>query len=174
MSKDKLLSELSNAEFIEVLRSREADCSWTVGEVSEYENRGSDFLHNDADLRDKIDAFLEEYYDKIRTLFEPYRDSLAKIAQEVSGSFVVPKFELPRIDLSGLLESHPNLEQQPLNSPVVQAVGESEVQAIVGSLKNIDQNTKWNGKQWALLIFTIWAALAGTWAAFMGTWAVFM
>lgn len=30
MSKDKLLSELSNAEFIKVLRSREADCSWTV------------------------------------------------------------------------------------------------------------------------------------------------
>lgn len=174
MNEDRPLSKLSNAEFIELLRSREADLSWTVGQLSEYENRGSQFLNNDSDLRDKIDAFLEQYYERLRKLFEPYRQLLAKLAGEVSKSFAVPKIVFPRIELSGLLESHPSLEQQPLNSPVVQAVGESEVQSIVGSLQNIDRNTKWSRRQWALLIFTIWAAIAGTWAAFVSTWAVFM
>lgn len=165
MKEKKSLSKLSNAEFIELLRTREADLSWTVGELSEYENRGSDFLHEDADLKDKIDAFLDEYYVKIRKLFEPYRQSLAKLAAEAAKPFALPKIEFPRIEISGLLESHPNLEQQPLNSPVVQAVGESEVRSIVDSLENIDKNTKWGRGQWALLVFTIWAALASTWAA---------
>lgn len=92
MSRDKLLSELSNAEFIEVLRSREADCSWTVGRLSEYENRVSGFLYDNTGLKDKIDSFIEEYHEKIRVPFEPYRESLEKIAQEESRSFIAPNF----------------------------------------------------------------------------------
>ncbi len=165
MNQSNSLSNLSDAEFIELLRSREADLSWTVGQLSEYENRGSDFLHNDADLRDKIDVFLEEYYARIRNLFEPYRQSLAKLGQDVSNSFAIPKIEFPRFEVSGFLEHHPSLEKLPLNSPLVREVEQSEVESIVGSLQNIDRNTKWGAGQWALLVFTIWAALASTWAA---------
>jgi hypothetical protein len=165
MNEDKPLSKLSNAEFIDLLRSGESNLSWTVGQLSEYENRGSDFLHNDVDLRDKIDTFLEGYYERVRALFEPHRESLAKLSLDISKSFVIPKIEFPKIEISGLLENHPNLERQPWNSPAVQAVEKSEVESIVGYIQNIDKNTKWGSGQWALLVFTIWAALASTWAA---------
>lgn len=165
MNENKPLSQLSDAEFIELLRSREADLSWTVGQLSEYENRGSGFLQNDADLRDKIDAFLEQYYEKIRKLFEPYRQSWSKLAGELSKSLVFPRIEIPRLEISSLLESHPSIEQQPLNSPAVQVVEKSLMANIERAVQNIDRNTKWGAGQWALLAFTIWAALASTWAA---------
>lgn len=173
MNVKRPLSELSNPEFIELLRSRESDLSWTVGQLSEYENRGSDFLNNDSDLRDRIDSFLEGYYERIRKLFEPHRQSLARVAEEVSKSFAIPKIEFPKIEISGLLEHHPNLRDQRLDSPLVREVETSEVESIVESLQNIDRNTKWGAGHKASLIFTIWAAIVGTWAAVVTTWLAF-
>jgi hypothetical protein len=51
-------SELSDADFVALLKESEKGSNWTLGQVAEYELRGPDFLANDKGLREKIDGVL--------------------------------------------------------------------------------------------------------------------
>jgi hypothetical protein len=75
MDKNTPLSALSDAEFIALLKERQKDANWTMGQLEEYERRGSDFLANEEGLRENIETTLENHYDKMRSIFEPAQKS---------------------------------------------------------------------------------------------------
>jgi len=65
------LSALSDSGFIALLKERQNDANWTMGQLVEYERRGSDFLANEEGLRGNIDTTLKDHYAKMRSIFEP-------------------------------------------------------------------------------------------------------
>lgn len=181
MDIDKPLSELSHAEFLELLRSRRRERSWTVGQLSEYERRGPDFLVQDSGLRDEIDQVLEDYYERLRESFEPLQKYWKNLLPDSFGdSLVVPKLGISNLTITNLLDKNPVLASEPLHSDLVRNEEKAEVESsftvlheLLGSFRNVEENTrkvevntKWGLGQWALLFFAFWAAVASTFSAF--------
>lgn len=181
MDINKPLSELSDAEFIELLRSRRRERSWTVGQLSEYERRDPDFLSQDSGLRDEIDQVLEGYYERLQESFEPLQKYWTNLLPDSFGSsLVVPKLEIANLNMSNLLDKNPFLASEPLHSELARNEERAEVESsftvldeLLGSSRNVEENTrkveintKWGLGQWALLFFAFWAALASTFSAF--------
>jgi hypothetical protein len=187
MSETSRYSSMSNEEFLKILKSKEADKSWTLGEVIEYQRRGAHAFDHDLKLIRSLDRFIAEQNTKYGEILKPIQDSMSKIVSlSISDSttkllknlasqnsyidsllpiFELPPLSFPKFELKDVVKIDPTIVDRPLTSPHSQKViveGFHEAtKSHSGHLAQIAENTRWDWKQWTLFGLAAVAAVTG-------------
>jgi hypothetical protein len=173
MDKKTPLSALSDAEFIALLKEREKDSNWTMGQLIEYERRGSDFLANDESLRKNIETTLQNHNEKMRSIFEPiqksFNESIAGALSDLPKfSFPVPTlpdFSFPVPTFPALIEDSLSLADEVIESNVVEEATQAAMfKALLSNssyLPVIAANTRFDWKGKTNLVASLVAASTG-------------
>jgi hypothetical protein len=180
-------SDMSNDEFFKILKSKEIDMSWTIGEVIEYQRRGSHAFDYDLKLVATLNRFIEKQNEKYAEILKPIQESMSKMvsltisdstkrfldsitSQNNKIASLLPKFDaqsvsFPKFDLKDILKIEPTIIDTPLASSRAQKViveGFQEVaNAQIGHLAEIAANTRWDWKQWTLFALAAIGAITG-------------
>jgi hypothetical protein len=178
--------DMSNDDLYKILKSAESDASWTLGQLIEYQRRGSRAFDYDKKLVSGLNAYIETQNQKFAEILQPYKDEMAKAlsaplsqsakhvldnfaAQNAKFAALIPKVQVPKFDFSrdalkDIAKFEPQVIEKPLSSPQVQKViveGLNEMSNSHGGfLETIAENTKWDWRQWALFALAAIAAAA--------------
>ena len=192
MTENASYKALSNDDFYKALKTAEGDASWTLGQVIEYQRRGSRAFDYDKKLVMALDKYIETQNQKFDQILRPYKDM---VAEALAGSLTqsnkhvlevfaaqnskfaallpqvqVPKFDFSRDALKDIAKIEPRVIEKPLSSPNVQQVIVQGLEAMSnthgGFLEEIAQNTKWDWRQWTLFALAAIAAGASVIALF--------
>jgi hypothetical protein len=156
-------SELSDADFVALLKESEKGSNWTLGQVAEYELRGPDFLANDKGLREKIDGVLKNHQTTMLSVFEPFQRSLDAMFLGAVSNF--SKFSIP-VSTFPILVNNPSLIDEDIDSTLVKEATQKEMSnSYKKSLASIEFNTRFGWKQWLMLGVTLLGAAAAIVAA---------
>lgn len=192
MTESYSYKDLSNDDFYKILKSAENNSSWTLGQIIEYQRRGSRAFDYDKKLVTVLDKYIDAQNQKFALILQPYKDTLAKAlsvplsqstkhvldnfaAQNAKLAALLPKVQVPKFDfpvdvLSDIAKLEPRVIERPLSSPSVQQVivqGLDEMSNIHGGfLEEIAENTKWDWRQWTLFALAAIAAAASVIALF--------
>lgn len=192
MAENNSYKNLSNDDFYKLLKSRESDASWTLGQIIEYQRRGSRAFDHDIQLVTKLDKYVEKQNQKYSQILQPYKDlvstalagSLTQSTKHILDAYtaqnerlaaLLPKIQAPKLDFSSnvfqdLAKIDPHVIERPLSSSGFQKViveGLAEMSDSHGNyLEKIADNTKWDWKQWTLFGLAGVAAVASILALF--------
>jgi hypothetical protein len=150
-------AELSNVEFINLLRSKMHDSSWNIGEMVELENRGMEILKDESDLSRVISQKKDVFTKSIQKAMEPYSKQFEKLSEAVSG--------FKNIQLTSPTFSIPQIQTQLMSSPkVVQEVAKSESELTAHlsllELRKISAQSSRDWFQWMIFASTLVAAIS--------------
>ena len=186
MSGTRSLKETTNDELYGLLKHGEAQKSWTIGQLGEYERRGRRTFDHDKSLVTLLDATLAEQNEKLAEIWRPYQEEISRIAaapiiqatQKWAADFARTNTLLAskaiRADvsvptLSDVLDLDPRISDQPASSPGIEEVLTTHLAPIFarqdGHLSQIARNTKWDWKQWVLFALALVAAVTGVFSA---------
>jgi hypothetical protein len=171
MQINKLLSELPDQDFINLMDSKRSDNSWSLGEIEEFERRGETVFKKHPALLLEIQTVINVFTSKVEGFLEDFRKHSVRLV-ELSNlkirAFEGSSFRLSKF--SELARDVPHLLGERLSSRSVLGAERELVQKNEEMAREylslISVNTSWDWKHWIMGVATLVAAITSLWPLF--------